>query len=159
MFQELHGLNSVAIRAANPFGPRQGHSGVQGVISTFLRRVRDGQPIEIWGDGSVVRDYLYVSDLADLCVRAAGCGVTGALNAGSGVGRSLNDIVAAIAQTTKRRIDPVYRPGRDVDVPRSVLDVSRAYCTVGWIPETLFDTALVETWDWIQKTEDGRMIQ
>ncbi|MDH4984421.1 NAD-dependent epimerase/dehydratase family protein [Aminobacter anthyllidis] len=153
MFQTLHGLSSVAIRAANPFGPRQGHAGVQGAISTFLRRVRDREPIEIWGDGSVVRDYLYVADLSDLCVQAAGSEIAGALNAGSGVGRSLNEIVGAISRITGRRIDPVFRSARSVDVQRSVLDVSRANLTLGWTATTDFDAALAKTWDWIQKTD------
>jgi UDP-glucose 4-epimerase len=151
LYHRTHGLNPIVIRPSNPFGPRQGHTGVQGVISTFLRRIRNGQPIEIWGDGSVVRDYLYVVDLADLCVRAATANITGVLNAGSGVGRSLTDIVAAVTRTTGSSIDPIFKPGRAVDVPRSVLDVSRAKDLLGWTASTDFDFALIKTWKWIQK--------
>lgn len=150
LYHRIHGLAPVAIRAANPFGPRQGHTGVQGVISTFLRCVRDGRPIEIWGDGSVVRDYLYVADLADLCVRAAESDVTGAINAGSGEGRSLSDVVAAIGQTTGLEVEPVYKPGRAVDVARSVLDVSRAQDLVGWSNSTPFSEGLTRTWSWLR---------
>lgn len=153
MFQLNHGLSPIAIRAANPFGPRQGHIGVQGVISTFLRSLRNDQPIEIWGDGSVVRDYLYVKDLARLCVVAAASDVTGPVNAGSGTGRSLNEIVEAMAQLVGRAIEPRYRPGRKVDVPRSVLEVSRARNELNWSAETDFDAALAETWDWVQSVE------
>lgn len=151
LYRTVHGLRPIAIRAANPYGPRQGHIGVQGVISTFLRSVRDGRQIEIWGDGSVVRDYLYVSDLADLCLRAAQSDLTGALNAGSGIGRSLTEIVAAIAQTTGRPIAPVFKPGRAVDVARSVLDVTRARETLGWVPATDLDAGLAATWAWLQQ--------
>jgi len=56
MFQHLHGIQPVVLRPSNPFGPRQGHLGVQGVIPTFLKRLADGERIQIWGDGSVVRN-------------------------------------------------------------------------------------------------------
>lgn len=149
LYRAVHGLSPVAIRAANPIGPRQSHTGVQGVVSTFLRRVRDRRPIEIWGDGSVVRDYLYVADLAELCVLAGESQVTGALNAGSSVGRSLTDIVNAIAETTGTALQPVYLPGRVVDVSRSILDVTRARNTLGWSATTDFPDALAKTWQWL----------
>ena len=63
MFQELYGLSPTILRASNPYGPRQGRLGVQGAIATFLDRLIKTEPIRIWGDGSVVRDYLYVTDL------------------------------------------------------------------------------------------------
>lgn len=150
MFQRSHGLRPVIIRAANPFGPRQAHSGVQGVISTFLHKVHTGQPIEIWGDGSVVRDYLYVADLADLCARAVASEATGTVNAASGIGRSLSEIVDSIALVTGKHIEPVYKPGRILDVPRSVLECSRAKAQFGWVAETDFLTALAQTWQWVQ---------
>ncbi len=95
---------------------RQGQFGVQGVISTFLSNILAGNRIEIWGDGSVVRDYLYVADLASLCVRAAESSLVGAVNAGSGVGRSLNDIIKAVTVVTGKNVECIYKPGRAVDV-------------------------------------------
>lgn len=153
MYEELYGITSVAVRAGNPFGPRQGHTGVQGVISTFMRCLRSGTPINIWGDGNIVRDYLYVEDLATLCTKAAHSGISGCLNAGSGVGRTLNDIVAAISKITGHKIDPVYLPSRNVDVERIVLDVSRARRELGWSASTNFETALERTWNWIRDAE------
>ncbi len=98
MYRRTRGLSPIIVRASNPFGPRQAHSGVQGVISTFLRRILAGQPLEIWGDGTVVRDYLEVGDLAELCVRAGTSDREGAYNAGSGHGLSVNDIVRSHSQ-------------------------------------------------------------
>src|ERR1700722_7131414 len=66
MYRRTRGFSPVIVRASNPFGPRQAHSGVQGVISTFLRQILAGEPIEIWGDGAIVRDYLEVGDLSEL---------------------------------------------------------------------------------------------
>lgn len=149
MYRRTRGLSPVVIRASNPFGPRQGHTGVQGVISTFLRRVLVGQPLEIWGDGTVVRDYLEVGDLAELCTRAGESDKEGAYNAGSGRGLSINEIVDAIRKVTGADVEVIYRPGRSVDVQRSVLDCSRAYRDFGWECRTSFLAGLENTWKWL----------
>jgi UDP-glucose 4-epimerase len=149
MFRRTEGLSSVVIRPSNPYGPRQGHMGVQGVVSTFLNRVQKGEPIEIWGDGRVVRDYFCVTDLARLCVMAGVSDETGVFNAGSGVGTSLNALVSLIGDVTGRRAEPVYRPGRAVDVPCSVLDVSRAQETFGWRCTVPLAEGIRQCWEWM----------
>lgn len=153
MYRTTHGLQPIAIRAANPFGPRQGHAGVQGVIATFMRRVHQGQPIEIWGDGHVVRDYLHVSDLAALCVVAAESDLCGAVNAGSGQGRSLLELVDALSKVSQLPINTSFKPGRKVDVAYSVLDIKKAWEMLGWQPTTDFQAGLQSTWDWLQHYE------
>lgn len=120
------GFPPIIVRASNPYGPRQAHSGVQGVVSTFLRRVLTQQPVEIWGDGTVVRDYLEVGDLAELCARAGTSDREGVYNAGSGEGLSVNEVVDALRKVTGSDFEMTYKQGRAVDVPRSVLDCSRA---------------------------------
>ncbi len=102
MFSELHGLKPTILRASNPFGPRQGHVGVQGVIPTFLKRLIDNDPLQIWGDGSVVRDYIFIDDLVRLCLLAAEEEAVGVFNAGSGCGSSLKEIVESICLTSGR---------------------------------------------------------
>lgn len=153
MYRATHGLQPVAIRAANPYGPRQGHTGVQGVVATFMRNVRDGKPIEIWGNGKVVRDYLHVADLAALCVTAGLSDFCGALNAGSGQGHSLLDLIEALSEVSGQTIAPNFKPGRRIDVPYSVLDITRAREVLGWIPATEFRAGLRETWEWVRQSE------
>ena len=150
MYRRTRGLSPIVIRASNPFGPRQAHSGVQGVISTFLRRILAGQALEIWGDGAVVRDYLEVGDLAELCVRAGTSDKEGAYNAGSGHGMSVNEVVEAVRNVTGADFNIIYKPGRPVDVPRSVLDCSRAKNDFGWECETGFSSGLSNTWKWVK---------
>ena len=77
MEQFLHGLSPVILRPSNPYGPRQGHSGVQGVVGSFLWRILNNQPVQIWGDGSIVRDFIHVADLAELCSQCGESDVTG----------------------------------------------------------------------------------
>lgn len=149
MYRNEFGLAPAAIRAANPFGPRQGHIGVQGVISTFLHKVQEGRSIEIWGDGNVVRDYLHARDLADLCVRVLGSDFVGPINAGSGVGRSLNEVIEAIGRVTGRDLQPIYKPARGIDIRRSVLDVCLARDRLDWYARVDFEDALRETWTWM----------
>lgn len=151
MYSRNHGLKPVAVRAANPFGPRQGHLGVQGVISTFLNRAIVDQPIEIWGDGSVVRDYLHVRDLANLCASLCRSDFIGPINCGSGVGRSLCDVVDAISDVSGRSLNVIFKSGRNLDVSRSVLDISLAQRALGWTPQIDFDVALGETWEWLTR--------
>ena len=150
MYQHNFNFAPVAIRAANPFGPRQGHVGVQGVVSTFLRKALLKQPIEIWGDGEAVRDYLDVRDLADMCASVVDADFVGPVNAGSGVGRSLNELVTAISSITGQDLQPLYKPSRQVDISRSVLDVSLARERLNWSAKVDFPLALQEAWDWMK---------
>ncbi|MTE02078.1 NAD-dependent epimerase/dehydratase family protein [Paracoccus sp. YIM 132242] len=150
MERQLHGLDYVVLRAANPYGPRQGYNGVQGIIGNFLWKIAHGEQIEIWGDGSIVRDFIYVQDLAELCAIAVQMPIQGCFNVGSGKGSSVNEIVEAIRVLTKRTIKPVYRPGRSFDVPRIVLDISRIKA-VGWAPRTELIDGMRQSWDWINQ--------
>lgn len=79
------------------------------------------------------------------------------INGGSGDGRSLRDVVATIADVVGAPIEPQFRPGRTIDVARSVLDISLARQSLGWSPQIAFDAAVAETWAWLQeqKTSNG----
>ena len=151
MEQQLHGLEFVALRPANIYGQRQAQVGLLGVIGTYLRKVAEDAPIEIWGDGSVVRDFVHVEDIADLCHRALISGASGSFNAGSGEGTSISQIVDIIGQTTGRTLEPVYKPGRNFDVPRVVLDIARARATFGWQPAVPLRRGIGETWEWVKQ--------
>lgn len=149
MFRRTRGISNVAIRASNPYGPRQAHTGVQGVVSTFLAKLQRGERPEIWGDGSAVRDYLCVTDLAELCVLAIESDKQGAYNAGSGVGTSLTEIVEILDDVIGRPVDPIYKPARMIDVKKSVLDVSNAQSDFGWACKTPLREGIKSTYDWL----------
>ena len=150
MFQSLYGLRPVVLRASNPYGERQGHAGVQGVIGTFLNKARSGESIEIWGDGSVVRDYIYISDLVDLCVSAGKGDECGVVNAGSGIGHSITDVVAAVSSATGKVLHPVYKSRRAYDVPSVVLDISKARLEFVWVPRIGLSDGVSKTWQWME---------
>lgn len=149
MFNHLHGLEYVVLRASNPYGERQGHAGVQGVIGTFIGKILAGEPIEIWGDGSVVRDFIYVGDLAQLCVRAGGLKTQGIFNVGSGVGHSINEIISTLKAVTGKPIEPIYMAGHGYDVPRVVLDIMRVNASFGWRPQVGLSEGIERSWRWV----------
>lgn len=151
MFHQLHGLEYVILRASNPYGERQGHAGVQGVIGTFLHKVAVEEEIEVWGDGSVVRDFIYVGDLAELCVRAGVVETCGVFNAGSGSGYSINEIITTMTEVTGKTIEPRYKAGRGYDVPQVVLDIGRSTSVFGWEPVTKLKAGLTANWKWIKR--------
>lgn len=149
LFRELEGLQSVVLRAANPYGPRQGHLGVQGVIPTFMARVQAGETVTVWGDGEIVRDYIYISDLVDLCRRAGESSVQGVFNAGSGCGYSINQILQGVREVTGVPVQPEYLPGRAFDVQKIVLDSSRAAAAFQWQPKVKLEQGLQAQWEWM----------
>lgn len=150
MEHKNHGLEHVILRASNPYGPRQGHTGIQGIIGTYLWRIANGEPIEVWGDGSVVRDFIHVRDMANLCLKAVTGTACGTFNAGSGEGASVRDIVDCTAQATGHLIDPIYKPGRSFDVPRVVLDIEHAKTTFNWAPEISLKDGIADAWTWVK---------
>ena len=150
LYRVLHGIDYCVLRISNPFGERQRVASGQGAVTTFVHRAHRGETIEIWGDGSVVRDYLYVGDVAEALARTVDYrGERRIINIGSGVGRNLNEIIAAIERVIGRPVQKRYVPGRTFDVPANVLDISLARAELGWQPATPFEEGLRRTLHWI----------
>jgi len=150
LYRVLHGLDYCVLRLANPFGERQRVASGQGAVTAFLHRAHRGEPIEIWGDGSVVRDYLYVGDVADALARALDYrGGHRIINIGAGVGRDLNQVLVAIENVLGRPVIRRYLRARKFDVPANVLDIRLARTELGWQPATAFEDALRRTLRWI----------
>jgi UDP-glucose 4-epimerase len=158
LFHHLHKLDYAVLRVSNPYGPYQNPAGQQGVVSIFLHRIYTGQPITIWGDGSVVRDYLYISDLVNALERAAEVELRErVLNIGSGHGVSLNELVQLMAEIVEEQPTVEYLPARELDVPVSVLDTNRAREELGWSSKTELAEGIARTWNWICTIAEGRV--
>lgn len=134
----LSGLQYLVLRPSNPYGRHQRLNGAQGVVAVAMGRALAGLPLELWGDGEGVRDYL---DVQDLCSAVAGLLERGATNAvfnvGSGVGHSVNEVIALVRQVTGRELEVVHRPARATDVRRIVLDTTALAATIEWRPTPL----------------------
>jgi len=146
MYRELGDIEPIVLRPSNPFGPRQSTAGVQGAVGTFLSLAARGEPIRIWGDGEVVRDYIFIDDLVELAARAGLASGTGTYNVGSGTGHSLNQLCAVIAQVTGRSLEIDYSPSRPFDVKRIVLDITAARSAFAWQPRVLLAEGIERTW-------------
>jgi UDP-glucose 4-epimerase len=153
LYSQLHGIRPTILRVANPYGERQRVETAQGAVAAFIRRALAGEAIEIWGDGSVVRDYLHVSDVANAFARALSYeGKKIAFNVSSGAGTSLLELVAAIERVIGRPLKINFLPGRQFDVPVSVLDNSLAKSEFGWEPKVDLEAGLRRTIEWIRKS-------
>lgn len=126
LYREMYGLDYRIVRLSNPYGPWQRPNGVQGAVTTFTYRALTGTPIEVYGDGSVVRDYIYIDDaVRGILNIAEGQGRSRLYNLGCGEGNTLLDVIEAIEEVLGKKPEVRFLPGRPVDVPVNVLDVSR----------------------------------
>lgn len=154
LYRVLHGLDSYAMRLSNPFGEYQRIQSAQGAVGVFLHRAVMQQPIEIWGDGSVARDYIYVGDVAEALVKLLDYqGAHKTFNIGSGQGMDLNQIIGRIEAVLGKNVTRIYKPARRFDVPINVLDIGLAKRELGWAPRTSFDEGLVKTAAWITASD------
>lgn len=152
LYRRLFGLDYVALRIANPFGAHQ-YPHEQGLISALFGRALKGQLIEIWGDGSVVRDYIFISDVVEAIKAAIALDnplAPRVYNIGSGVGRSVNEVLDSIATLLNVSLDVSYKPQRAVDVPVNVLDVNLARRYLAWTPDTPWEVALQRSHLWLR---------
>lgn len=152
LYEYLHGLNYMALRIANPFGPYQDPKKRQGIVAAVITCILANKPIEIWGDGTIVRDFIYIEDVVSAFISAA-CydGDARILNIGSGVGRSIDDIVASVGQAMGvDEPQKVYRLGRASDVPINVLDISLASRELCWAPTAEWIASLKATAEWLR---------
>jgi UDP-glucose 4-epimerase len=148
--RHLYDFDYFSLRVSNPYGPRQ-LAGGQGLVANVIAKAIMHEPITIWGDGSGVRDYLYVADVIDAIVmatRSTDQNSPRVLNIGSGIGKSIIDVVDDIENMIGISIERRFEEGRLVDVPKNVLDVSLARAVLGWECTRNWETGLRMTVDW-----------
>jgi UDP-glucose 4-epimerase len=149
LYEHLHRLDYRVLRVTNPFGPYQVPVNNQGVIAALVSRALQKQAIEIWGDGSVVRDFIFIDDVVDALVAVAGDQSSFRIfNIGSGQGRSLREAIAAVELRLDTQLTISWKPARVLDVPVSIAAIDRAREVLRWAPKTSFDTGLEKTIGW-----------
>jgi len=153
LYHHLHGLDYCILRLANPFGERQSVFGDQGAIAVFLYKAMMREKIEIWGDGSVVRDYIHVSHAVDAMIKAIEYKDDKHIfNIGSGKGKSLNDVAEEVTKVTGYKVDIIFKDRRPMDVPVNILDVEKAKHSLKWKPEIKFEDELNATYTWMKNS-------
>jgi UDP-glucose 4-epimerase len=126
LYNYMYGLDYRAIRLANPYGPYQRPNGILGAVTTFTYKALNREPIFVYGDGSVVRDFIYIDDaVRGILTIADGDSEHKTFNLGSGYGTSICQVLDRIQSTLQIPLDIVWQEGRKVDVPVNFLDITR----------------------------------
>ena len=159
-FHAVYGLETVALRYFNVFGPRQDpHSQYAAVIPNFLTAALAGERPRIFGDGSQTRDFTFISNVVDANLLAMNApDVAGrAINVACGARISLNEVISDLAELSGRDIDPVYLPPRAGDVPHSMADITLAREVLGFDPDVSFREGLAQTKDDFERSSASAM--
>jgi len=152
LYGQIHGLDYRIIRLSNPYGPYQCPDGQLGVVAAFIYRMLRGQKIEIYGDGSVVRDFIYIDDAIEGVIKISfsDCGYK-IFNLGSGRGRSIKEVLEVIAKIVGKKPEVRYLPQRSMDVPVNYLDTERYESCYGRLIKVGFEEGIRRTCDYIRK--------
>lgn len=145
-------LDALIIRPSNPFGTRQGHLSMQGVITTFLYKTWKNEKLTVWGDGLNQKDYLMVEDLVSVTYNLVANKAVGVYNIGSGKGSSVLDILEVIKDVTGINPEVEFVSQKKTDVKGFVLNCSKALRDQNYIPRTELQSGVCEVWEWIKKT-------
>ena len=156
LFAQLYGLETVAIRYFNVFGPRQDPSSpYSGVISVFISALCRGRQPTIYGDGEQTRDFTYVANVVDGVLRACqapGCSGE-VINVATGGRVSLNELFRTLRDLIGARVEPTYAPSRAGDVRDSQADIQKARRLLGYEPTVGFAEGLKKTVEWYRTTQ------
>ena len=160
-YEVVHGIEYVALRYANVFGPRQDPHGEAGVVAIFCERLQSAEELTIFGDGEQTRDYVYVKDvvvanlLASEMVLKPGPDIDAvAFNVGTGAGTSVNRLADVLESIAENRPGRVYREARAGELRHSTLDVSR-FAERGWAARHTLEDGLRETFHFIAHQKIG----
>jgi len=157
-YGQLYGLETVALRYSNVYGPRQDPHGEAGVVAIFGNRVRTGKPLTIYGDGSQTRDYVYVADVARANVLAADAQLPAAdgtvdaraFNIGTGVETSVTELAHAMIAAAGAEVRVDHAPARAGELLANALVAAKAERVLGWRPQVTVAEGLRRTYDWIR---------
>lgn len=151
MYCALFGVRYSVLRPSNVYGEGQRLHIGQGVIGVLADRALRGEPLEIWGTGESLRDYLHVEDLVAATLALVDYdGPKQVFNVSSGLGHSVLDIVRVITAQLGFEPEIVHRPGRGFDVPVNVLDSSRLHAATGWRARVRLEEGVSRTVEWVR---------
>ena len=147
-----HGQAVTILRPSNAYGPGQMLKNNFGLIRTMLEHTRSGTPLEIWGDGENIRDFIYIDDIVEAGMHFINLpNDSGTYNLGSGTGYSINQVRRIVEQVTGIKLKTSHHPARGVDVRSIVLDISRLEERLSWKPQISLAEGVMRTWNWLKQ--------
>lgn len=150
------GGSATIIRPSNVYGPGQTEGAGFGIVPAALGCIRRGETLTVWGDGSAVRDYLYIDDLLDLTLAAVEQPSTDevrTLNAAGGESVSLNELFTLAERASGKPLQRSHVESRAVDARRVTISSDCARQTLGWKPTVTLADGLKRTWLWLNTTQ------
>ncbi|MFL5563462.1 MAG: GDP-mannose 4,6-dehydratase [Gemmatimonadaceae bacterium] len=161
-YGRVHGMDSVAVRFGNVYGPRQDPHGEAGVVAIFCGRILDNRPLTVFGDGRQTRDYVYVGDVARSVWLAATRSLpqkgrldARAFNIGTGVGTSVLEIASLLQEAAGTKTPIEFAPHRPGEQQESFVNVAKAKSELGWVPEVSLRDGLAKTYNWFAARTTG----
>ena len=152
-YARVHGLDTVALRYGNVYGPRQDPHGEAGVVAIFCGRLLEGRPLTVFGDGQQTRDYVYVADVADATWRAATRALPApalldarAFNIGTGVGTPVLRLAEVLSAAADRAPQIEFAPKRPGEQQESYVDVAKAARLLDWRPAVTLEDGLARSY-------------
>ncbi len=159
-YARVHGLDTVALRYGNVYGPRQDSHGEAGVVAIFCERILDGRPLTVFGDGNQTRDYVYVGDVAQANLLAAtlplpvpGNVDARAFNIGTGVETSVTELASMLHDASGSDTPIQHAPERAGEVKRSCLLPTKAERVLGWRPRVSIEQGTAQTYQWFAEQQ------
>jgi UDP-glucose 4-epimerase len=150
-----YGIDYLALRFGNVYGPRQDPHGEAGVVAIFCGRLLDGKPVTIYGDGTQTRDYVYVGDVVRAVIAAGKSSASGlAINIGTGLETNVNDLYSTLASIADFPTKAEHASARPGEQKRSVISPARAQKELGWRPEKKLADGLEETYKYFKNQRD-----
>lgn len=152
LFCHLYNLDYTVLRVANAYGEGQDPHGKIGAITIFLDHIKQGLPLNIWGDGNIIRDYIYINDIINALYLSQNLTLEEKIfNIGSGKGTSINQLISEFKNVIKTDFHVNHLPSRNVDVPVSFLDINKAKKLLNWQPYVTLERGIKLTWDYLNK--------
>lgn len=148
VYNELYGFDAIVLRFANVYGERQGNGGEGGVISIFAKRIAEGLPISLFGDGEQTRDFVYAGDIAEAIAAALDVQGYHIINVSNAIEISINELIQNFAQVARKKIKVEYKEARPGDIYRSCLDNSCLKKELGILPQTTLQEGLLKTYNY-----------
>jgi UDP-glucose 4-epimerase len=150
-YAKVYGLKFTALRYSNVYGPRQNPHGEAGVVAIFSNRLLKNEHINIFGDGSQTRDYVYVGDVVEANVLALIKGNNESFNIGTGKRTSVNELYLKLSKITNSKKKLEYMPARKGELAENYLNAKKAKDQLGWVPKVKIDAGLKKTFEWVKR--------
>jgi UDP-glucose 4-epimerase len=156
-YSRLHGMDTVTLRYANVYGPRQDPHGEAGVVAIFCNKLLDGKAPTVVGTGEQTRDYVFVGDVARANLLAATTTLPPAgrvdarsFNIGTGIPTSVLTLAATLQRVAGTSHAVEHIPARPGEQQKSFIAIAKAATGLGWVPERALEAGLAETFAWFQ---------